>query len=69
MSEIFYIDEEEDKEVCFKHAVQAVMIEDKAIKTKLDESVFWQLHQCYMCERNQELKGVKSHDKNTKDDN
>jgi len=53
--EVFYIDEEEDKELCFKHAVRAAIMEDKNIRTETEEqdpgeSGMMRIHDCYMCE-------------------
>lgn len=52
--EIFYIDEEMDKELCFMHAVQVALTGDKAIRTEVeeqdpDESGIIRIHDCYVC--------------------
>ena len=54
-SEVFYMGDD-NKELCFKHAVQVAMnghdirpeleIEEPA----LDETGHWRIHECYMCD-------------------
>lgn len=53
-SEIFYIDEDNNKELCFMHAVQVVIMRHKPIRSEIeeqdpDQSAMMRIHDCYMC--------------------
>lgn len=52
--EIYYIDKETDKELCFKHAVQMAakgrVIQSEVEAQDLDESGIMRIHDCYMCD-------------------